>query len=66
MLGGDIGRKRREAWAQALDCGKTKDRELAAKLRAANDEAEPGARIEALLYAFFTKDGESRGARRAT
>ena len=58
MLGGDIGRRRRQAWAQALDAGKTKDQELAAKLRATDDEIEPVARIEALLDAFFIKGGE--------
>ena len=61
MLGGDIGQKRRQAWAQALDAGKTKDQECAAKLRAANDETDPGARIAALLDAFFNKEGEPRG-----
>ncbi len=61
MLGGDIGRRRRQAWAQALDAGKTKDQECAAKLRAADEETDPAARIEALLDAFFTKGGEPRG-----
>jgi ATP-dependent helicase/nuclease subunit A len=61
MLGGHISRKRRQVWSQALDVGKTKDQECAAKLRAANDEADPGARIEALLDAFFTKEGKPRG-----
>ena len=28
MLGGDIGRKRRQAWAQALDTGKAKDQDV--------------------------------------
>ncbi len=58
MLGGDILRRRRQAWAQALDEGKIKDCEIAAKLRAADNEADPAARIEALLDAFFTKGGE--------
>ena len=58
MLGGDILRRRRQAWALALDDGKTKDRELAEKLRATDDESEPAARIEALLNAFFIKRGE--------
>ncbi len=55
MLGGDIGRERRRAWAKALDVGKGGDQDLAAKLRAADDKAERAARIEALLDAFFTK-----------
>ena len=58
MLGGDVGRKRREAPAQALDSGKAKDRELAAKLRAANDGPDAAAPVRALLDAFFTKGGE--------
>jgi ATP-dependent helicase/nuclease subunit A len=58
MLGGDILRRRRRAWARALDEGKTKDQEIAAKLRAADSEADSAARIEALLDAFFTKGGE--------
>jgi ATP-dependent helicase/nuclease subunit A len=58
MIGGDIGRKRREAWAQQLEAGKTTDRELAAKLRAADDDGAPEARIQALLEAFFTEGGE--------
>ncbi len=61
MLGGGIGRKRRQAWAQGLDAGASTDRDFAAKLRAADDQSEPAARIEALLDAFFTKDGEPRG-----
>ncbi len=63
MLCGDIGCRQRKAWAQALDVGKGKDQEFAAKLRAANDEAEPAARIEALLGAFFTDKGEPRGGK---
>jgi ATP-dependent helicase/nuclease subunit A len=61
MLAGDVGRKRRQAWAQALDVGKDTDREIAAKLRAANEKTDAAARIMALLDAFFTKNGEPRG-----
>ena len=64
MLDGDIGRRRRRAWAQRLDAGASTDRDFAAKLRAADDESEPAARIEALLDAFFTKEGEPRGAKK--
>ena len=64
MLGGDIARKRRQTWAQALDQGKDTDRKTAAKLRAANDEAGREARIAALLDAFFNKEGEPRGGER--
>jgi ATP-dependent helicase/nuclease subunit A len=68
MLGGDVGRKRREMWARDLDRGKPKDREFAARLRAANGEDQREARAEALLDAFFAKSkdlktgrGEPRG-----
>ncbi len=65
MLGGDVGRKRREVWSQPLDLGKTKDQELAAKLRAANDEGDPCRRgSRRLLDAFFTKERRRRPARR--
>ena len=61
MLGGEIGRLRREMWARALDGGKSKDQEFAARLRAANDEDQRGTQVEALLDAFFakTKDGKT-------
>jgi ATP-dependent helicase/nuclease subunit A len=58
MIGGDIERKRRGAWAQRLEAGKSTDRELAAKLRAANEDTAPEARIQALLDAFFIEGGE--------
>ncbi|HZZ62689.1 MAG TPA: double-strand break repair helicase AddA [Roseiarcus sp.] len=58
MLGGDILRRRRQAWAEALGRGKTRDQEIAAKLQAADNEADPAARTEALLEAFFTSGGE--------
>ncbi len=58
MLGGEIGRKRRQAWAPVLDAGKKSDRELAAKLRQVDGDGELAARTDALLEAFFTKGGE--------
>ena len=63
MLGGDVGRRRREAWAQALDAGKDKDKDFVAKLRAANGEDDRAARVAPLMDAFFTKGGtgEPRG-----
>src|SRR5271165_7051294 len=60
MLGGDIGRMRRRAWAEGLDVGKPKDCELATKLRTADSERAVEVRVEALLDAFFTKDGDPR------
>jgi ATP-dependent helicase/nuclease subunit A len=66
MLGGDVGRKRRQAWAQALAAGRSKDQEFAARLSEADAEGDVGARIEALLDAFFTEAGrgEPRGGAR--
>ncbi len=58
MIGGDVERMRREAWAQGLETGKSTDRGFAAKLRAANDDSAREARIQALLDGFFTADGE--------
>jgi len=58
MLGGDIGRRRRQAWAQGLDASKKSDREFAAKLREVDGDGALEARIGALLEAFFTKGGE--------
>jgi ATP-dependent helicase/nuclease subunit A len=57
MLGGDLGRKRREAWARQLDGGTAKDLKLAKRLRVANDAGAGEGRIEALLDAFFAEDG---------
>src|SRR5271154_300337 len=37
MLGGDAGRRRREAWAQALEVGKGDDRKFAMRLRESDD-----------------------------
>ncbi len=61
MLGGDVGRARREKWAQALDAGRRHDQKIAADLRAANREDPQEDRIRALLDAFFKDDGEPRG-----
>jgi ATP-dependent helicase/nuclease subunit A len=58
MLGGETGRERRGAAARALASGGAKDQELAAKLRAANDEPDVVAQVRALLDAFFIKGGE--------
>ena len=41
MLGGDVGRLRRERWAEALDDGKKHDQNIAANLRAADQMAPP-------------------------
>jgi ATP-dependent helicase/nuclease subunit A len=60
MLGGEILRRRRQAWARALGEGAIKDQEIATKLRAADNEADPVARVAALLDAFFTRGGEGR------
>ena len=58
MLGGEVERMRREAWAQALDAGKRQDQKIAENLRAANEDGAREARVQALLQAFFQKDGE--------
>ena len=58
MLGGQVERMRREAWAQTLEVGKKDDQNIAAKLRAANHDGPLAVRLEALLEAFFGKDGE--------
>ena len=57
MLGGEVGRMRREAWAKDLHAGAKSDRKLAAALREV-DTAEPkAAQVDALLRAFFVDDG---------
>ena len=56
MLRGDVGRKRREAWAQRLDGGSKNDQKLAAGLREV-ERVEPGSRVDALLRVFFVEDG---------
>jgi ATP-dependent helicase/nuclease subunit A len=58
MLGGDVGRIRRERWAQALEAGTKQDRALADGLRAASEDGASYAGIQLLLQAFFQKDGE--------
>ncbi len=58
MLGGDIGHRRRLAWAQGLAAGKDRDRQLAAALHAPDAHMERSERVQALLGAFFIKDGE--------
>ncbi|MGB7975483.1 MAG: double-strand break repair helicase AddA, partial [Roseiarcus sp.] len=67
MLGGDVGRIRRERWAQALDAGTKQDRALAESLRAANENGASQVRVPALLDAFFKDDGEGepRGGQKA-
>ena len=58
MLGGDVGRMRRERWAQALEAGKKQDQNIAENLRAANEDGASQARVQALLEAFFKEGGE--------
>ena len=58
MLGGDVGRMRREQWAQALEAGTKQDRKIANNLRAANQDGVSQVRVQALLDALFQKDGE--------
>ncbi len=64
MLGADVERRRREAWAERLEGGQATDCEFAARLRGADAETRRAARIEALLNAFFTDDGEPRGGKK--
>jgi ATP-dependent helicase/nuclease subunit A len=58
MLGGDVGRRQRERWAQALEAGKKHDQNIAANLRAADQDGVRQARVQALLDAFFKEGGE--------
>jgi ATP-dependent helicase/nuclease subunit A len=58
MLGRDLGRMRREKWVQALQVGKKHDQNIAANLRAADQDEARQARIQALLDAFFKDGGE--------
>jgi ATP-dependent helicase/nuclease subunit A len=58
MLAGDVGRMRRERWAQSLDAGKKQDQKIAENLRAANEDGAGQARVQALLKALFKEDGE--------
>jgi ATP-dependent helicase/nuclease subunit A len=62
MFGGDIGRIRRERWAQGLEAGKKHDQNIAANLRLADQDGARQARVQALLDAFF-KDGGDGGPR---
>jgi ATP-dependent helicase/nuclease subunit A len=61
MLGGDVGRMRRERWAQALEVGKKHDQNIAENLRSVNQDGAWQARAEGLLEAFFKDNGEPRG-----
>ncbi len=58
MLGGEVERRRRETWAQALEVGKKHDQNIAANLRAADQDSVRQARVQALLDAFFKDGGE--------
>ncbi len=58
MLGGDVGRMRRQRWAEALEAGKKQDQKIAENLRAANEDDAGQARVQALLKALFKEDGE--------
>jgi ATP-dependent helicase/nuclease subunit A len=58
MLGGDVGRMRREKWALALKAGKSQDQKIAENLRAANEDRARPARLQGLLRALFKDDGE--------
>ena len=59
MLGGEVERMRREAWAQALEIGKKQDQKIAENLRAANEDgARPSSRPGAARGVF---QGRRRG-----
>jgi ATP-dependent helicase/nuclease subunit A len=58
ILGSDVGRMRREAWAQALETGRKQDQKIAENLRAANQDGAGQVRVQALLKALFKDDGE--------
>ena len=58
MLGGDVGRMRRQRWAEALEAGKSQDQDIAADLRSADQDSPSHARVQALLNAFFKDGGE--------
>ena len=58
MLGGQVERMRREAWAHALEIGKKHDQNIAANLRAANEDGAAQVRVQAQLDAFFKDGGE--------
>ena len=61
MLGGETERMLRETWARDLDRGGSKDRDFAARLRAANRNDPRELRVEALLDAFFAKAQDKPG-----
>lgn len=58
MLGGDVGRIRRERWAQALQAGKKQDQKIAESFLATNEDGPRQVRVQALLKALFKDDGE--------
>jgi ATP-dependent helicase/nuclease subunit A len=58
MLGGDVGRMRRQRWAEALEAGKKHDQNMAADLSSADRDIARQARVQALLDAFFKDGGE--------
>jgi ATP-dependent helicase/nuclease subunit A len=58
MLGGDIGRMRRQRWAEALAAGKKHDQNIAADLCSADQDSARQVRVQALLDAFFKEGGE--------
>ena len=60
MIGGDVERMRRAAWAESLEIGGSMDRALAEKLRVADGDGPQEIRIQALLDAFFTNCGEGK------
>ena len=60
MIGGDVERLRREAWAESLEIGGSMDRALAEKFRSANGDGPQEIRIQALLDACFTNCGEGK------
>jgi ATP-dependent helicase/nuclease subunit A len=66
MLGGDIGRTRRESWAERLGAGSSHDQKIAANLRAANRDSPLEVRVQAVLEAFFKDGGEGGPGRLMT
>jgi ATP-dependent helicase/nuclease subunit A len=58
MLGGDVGRIRREKWVQTLELGRKQDQRIAENLLGANEDGARQARVQALLKALFKDDGE--------
>jgi ATP-dependent helicase/nuclease subunit A len=64
MLGDNIGRSHRQAWAQALEIGSVNDLKLSAKLRAADNASTIEDRVVALLDAFFIEEDEGEPRRK--